>query len=69
MKTFNVYLRDGRVIPVHAETYHVDNNQYVFVRPDDAEVHFFVMDDVSGIVEAPKFEFEAISRPARTLLF
>jgi hypothetical protein len=68
MKTFNVYLRDGRVVPVHAETYHVDSNQYVFVRPDDSEVHFFLMSEVSGIVEAPKFAFEAVPRAPRTPL-
>lgn len=68
MKTFNVYLRDGRVVPVHAETYHVDNDQYVFVRPDDSEVHFFVVSEVSGIVEAPKLAFEAVQPPPRTPL-
>jgi hypothetical protein len=67
MKTFNVYLRDGRTATVHAETYVLDNDQYTFVRPDDSEVHFFAKEDVSGIVEAPAFAFESVPRPPNRL--
>ncbi|MFZ3374955.1 MAG: hypothetical protein WA183_05330 [Chthoniobacterales bacterium] len=68
MKTFNVILRDGRTVPVQAESYVLDSDQYTFVRPNDNEVHFFAKEDVSGIVEATPIEIETIPRPPRTPL-
>jgi hypothetical protein len=52
MKTFNVHLKDGRVVTVHAETYRHEAEQYVFDQPGSSEVQFFVDSEVTGIVEA-----------------
>ena len=52
MKTFNVHLRDGRVVTVHAETYRHEGQQYVFDKSDSNEVQFFVDSEVTAIVEA-----------------
>jgi len=52
MKTFNVHLRDGRVVAVNAEAYRHEGDQYVFDKSDSSEVQFFVDSEVSGIVEA-----------------
>jgi hypothetical protein len=50
MKTFQVFLRDGRTAAVRAETYSIDAEQYVFHGTDHAEVEFFNVSDVQGIV-------------------
>ena len=52
MKSFNVHLRDGRVVTVQAETYRHEGDQYVFDTANSNEVQFFVDSEVSGIVEA-----------------
>src|ERR1017187_5940264 len=52
MKTFAVYLRDGRIATVHAETYRREGNQYVFSRSGTSETQFFVDSEVAGIFEA-----------------
>jgi hypothetical protein len=52
MKHFIVYLRDGREVHIHAETYRHDGEQYVFDKPGSSEVQFFHESDVAGIVEA-----------------
>lgn len=69
MKTFNVHLRDGRVVPVNAEMYRHEGNQYVFDQPGSSEVQFFVESEVTGIVEAipPLLPVAARQRPPRTL--
>jgi hypothetical protein len=68
MKTFNVYLRDGRVVPVQAETYRHEGEQYVFDKSEDDDVQFFVYSDVTGIIEAiPPSMPVAFPRPPRAL--
>lgn len=52
MKTFTVYLRDGLIATVHAETYRHDDNRYVFSRAGTSEAQFFVDSEVAGIFEA-----------------
>jgi DNA-binding NtrC family response regulator len=52
MKTFTVYLRDGRIATIHAETYRHEGSQYVFDRAVTSEVQFFVDSKVVGIFEA-----------------
>lgn len=50
MKTFQVFLRDGRTATVQAETYSLDSDQYVFHGTEHAEVEFFNASDVEGII-------------------
>ena len=52
MKTFNVHLRDGKVVIIRAETYRHEGEQYVFDQSNSSEVQFFVDSEVTGIVEA-----------------
>ena len=52
MKTFKVYLRDGRIATVHAETYRHEKNQYVFSKTSTSEVQFSVDSEVIGIFES-----------------
>lgn len=51
MKTFRVYLRDGRTAEVQAEAYRHEGNQYLFGRADSGETQFFVDSEVVGISE------------------
>ena len=51
-KTFTVYLRDGRIATVHAETYRHEGNQYVFSRAGDSEKQFFLDSEIVGIFES-----------------
>lgn len=52
MKIFNVYLADGRIATVYADTYRHEGNQYVFDRAGTSEVQFFIDSEVVGIFEA-----------------
>lgn len=52
MKTFNVYLRDGRIAKVHAETFRHDGDRYVFDNAGTSEAQFFVDAEIAGISEA-----------------
>jgi DNA-binding NtrC family response regulator len=52
MKTFTVYLRDGRVATVHADAFRHEENQYVFSKGGTSEVQFFVDSEVVGIFES-----------------
>ena len=52
MKTFTVYLRDGRIATVHAETYRHEGNRYLFDRAGSHEEQFFVDSEVVGIFES-----------------
>jgi hypothetical protein len=69
MKTFNVHLRDGRVVAVQAEAYRHEGDQYVFDQPDGNEVQFFIDSEVTGIVEAipPMMPFVARRSRNRSL--
>ena len=68
MKTFNVHFRDGHIVPVQAETYRHEGNQYVFDQPGSSEVQFFVESEVTGIVEAiPPPLPRGVPRPPRSL--
>ena len=49
MKTFKVYLHDGRIATILADTYRHDGNQYVFDKTGDSELQFFVDSEVVGI--------------------
>ncbi len=51
MKTFKVYLRDGRIATVRAEAYRHESNQYKFDKSGTSEVQFFVDSEVVGIFE------------------
>lgn len=62
MKHFIVYLRDGREVHIHAETYRRDGDQYVFDKPGSSEVQFFHESDVAGIVEAMPVAYSPIRR-------
>lgn len=52
MKTFNVYLRDGRIAEVHAETFRHEGNRHVFEKAGASEAQFFVDSEIAGISEA-----------------
>ena len=52
MKTFNVYLRDGRIAKVRAETFRHDGDQYVFDKAGTSEAQFFVDSEIAGVSEA-----------------
>jgi DNA-binding NtrC family response regulator len=52
MKTFKVYLGDGRIATVYADTYRHEGNQYVFDRAGTSEMQFFIESEVVGIFEA-----------------
>jgi DNA-binding NtrC family response regulator len=52
MKTFNVYLRDGRIAKVHAETFRHVGNHYVFDKAGTGEAQFFIDSEIAGISEA-----------------
>ena len=52
MKTFMIYLRDGRIAIAHADTYRHEGNQYVFDKVGSSEVQFFIDSEVVGISEA-----------------
>jgi hypothetical protein len=68
MKTFNVYLRDGRIVAVRADRYRHESNQYVFDGKNDSEVQFFLDCEVTGIIEAiPPVLPMAIPRRPRAL--
>ena len=51
MRTFRVYLRDGRSATVSADAYRHEGKQYVFSRASTSEVQFFVDSEVVGISE------------------
>ena len=52
MKTFNIYLRDGRIARVHAETFRHEGDQYIFDKPGASEAQFFIDSEITGISEA-----------------
>ena len=54
MKTFQVFLKDGRDVDVRAKSYRHEGDQYVFDGEDDAEVQFFYHSEVAGIVLVPE---------------
>jgi DNA-binding NtrC family response regulator len=60
MKTFKVYLRDGRSAVVHADTYRHQGNRYVFDRAGSSEVQFFIDSEVVGISEATDHARETV---------
>ena len=49
VKTFNVYLRDGRIAKVHAETFRHEGEQYVFDKAGTGEAQFFIDSEIAGI--------------------
>jgi hypothetical protein len=49
VKTFNVYLRDGRIAKVHAETFRHEGEQYVFDKAGTGESQFFIDSEIAGI--------------------
>ena len=51
MKIFVANLRSGKEIEIEANSYHRDNEQYVFVGADDKEVQFVICDEVVSITE------------------
>lgn len=61
MKAFNVYLRDGRVATVLAETYRQHGNLYVFDKPGAQEIQFFVGSEIVGISEAAPSQVQGIT--------
>jgi DNA-binding NtrC family response regulator len=52
MKTFNVYLRDGRIAKVHAETFRREGDQDIFDKEGTSEAQFFIDSEIAGISEA-----------------
>ncbi len=52
MKDFSVFLRDGKIVHIHAVRYRHEGDQHVFERDQkDEDVQFFVESEVIGIVE------------------
>ena len=51
MKIFVVHLTNGNEIEIEANSYHCDNEQYVFVGADDKEVQFVICSEVVSIIE------------------
>ena len=49
MKTYLVTLKDNKDAIVEANSYHKDNEHYVFEGKDPAEVQFFLVSEVVGI--------------------
>jgi DNA-binding NtrC family response regulator len=71
VKTFNVYLRDGRIAKVHAETFRHEDDQYVFEKAGTAEAQFFIDSEIAGISEADPpqvLETAPIDEPNHPLL-
>jgi hypothetical protein len=72
MKTFNVHLRDGKVVQVQAQRYRREGDQYVFESDGDDEVQFFDETVVSGIVLATPYQptsfFVAGEQSGRSIL-
>ena len=66
MKHFIVYLRDGREVHVHADTYGLEGEQYVFDTTGSSEAQFFQESVVAGITEAAPFADQSIPHPPRT---
>jgi DNA-binding NtrC family response regulator len=64
MKTFMVYLRDGRIAKVCAETYRHEGDQYLFERPGSSEAQFFIGSEVAGISEASSPEAPTARGPS-----
>ena len=56
MKTFNVYLRDGRIAKVHAERFRHEGEHYVFHKAGTSETQFFIDCEVAGISEADSLQ-------------
>lgn len=52
MKTFSVYLRDGRTATVHAHACRNEGNRYVFQNADESSLQFFLQAEVIGISES-----------------
>ena len=52
MRKFNVYLRDGRIAKVQAETIRHEGDQYVFDKAGTSEPQFFIASEITGISEA-----------------
>jgi len=66
MKTFQVFLRDGRTASVQAETYDVDVDQYIFRGTGHAEAQFFNVSDVQGITVLPEWKRVNHSPPSES---
>jgi hypothetical protein len=61
MRTFSVYLRDGRIAKVHAETFRHEGDQYMFDKAGTSKAPFFIDSEIAGISEAdPPQVLEAV---------
>ena len=49
MKSYKVYVLDGRTIPINAATYYHEVDQYVFDRDGDSDVQFVRDSEVVAI--------------------